>query len=102
MKQPMFSLDNTISITDLRQDIDSLTKRLAKYPFTVIFKNQDPFFIAVKPSWFKKEVLGREKTGQVLAQRQKAAAYFRKVAQEAGDWQATNVVIEMREKEKNI
>lgn len=100
MKQPMFSLDNIISITDLRQDIDSLTKRLAKYPFTVIFKNKDPLFIAVKPSWFKKKVLGKEKTGPVLAQRQKAAAYFRRVAQGVGNWQATKVVIQMREKEK--
>lgn len=101
MKQAMSPFDNTISITDLREDIDSLTKCLVKYPYAVIFKNRTPFFVAVEPSWFKKKVLGKRKTErQVLAKRQKIAVYFNQIARQAGDWQAADVVIKMREHEK--
>jgi len=98
MKQVMSPFDNVISISDLREDIDSLTRRLVKYPFTIIFKNGAPFFVAVEPAWFKKEVLGKKETKkQALSKRQKTAAYFNKIARRAGDWQAAKVVIEMRE-----
>jgi len=101
MKQVMSPFDNVISISDLREDIDSLTRRLVKYPFTIIFKNGAPFFVAVEPAWFKKEVLGKKETKkQALSKRQKTAAYFNKIARRAGDWQAAKVVIEMREQEK--
>lgn len=40
MSKETFSFDNIISITDLREDIDTLTKRLVRYPYTVIFKNR--------------------------------------------------------------
>lgn len=101
MKLTAFSLDNIISITDLREDIDSLRQRLAKYPYTVIFKNRSPFFIAVEPEWFQKEVLNQKKTkGLGSKNRQKAVRYFDKVARETGDWQAAKVVIKMREQEK--
>lgn len=90
--------ENTISITDLREDIDVLTDRLSKFPYTVVFKNRSPFFIAANPEWFKTEVLGREEG--TLDRRQKVAAYFRKVARQAGNWRAGRIVIDSREREK--
>lgn len=98
MKQTNNFFENTISITDLREDIDVLTNCLAKYPYTVIFKNRSPFFIAANPEWFKTEVLGREE--RTLDRRQKVAAYFKKVARQAGNWQAGKIVINSREREK--
>jgi len=101
MKQMIFSLDKIISITDLREDVHSLSERLAKYPYAVVFKNRSPFFIAVRPEWFQKEVINEGKIQKTaLIKRQQAASYFEKIAAKAGDWQAAKKVAEMREERK--
>lgn len=99
MKQANVFFENAISITDLREDIDTLTDCLAEYPYAIIFKNRSPFFIAVDPEWFKTEVLGKEK-GNLLDKRRKTVAYFKKIAKQTGDWQAAKTVVGFREKAK--
>lgn len=101
MKQTTIFWDNIISITDLREDIDSLNKCLTKYPYAAVFKNRFPLFIAVRPQWFREAILAEKETSQrSLSKRRKAASYFNKVARQAGDWQATKTVIKMREERK--
>lgn len=101
MNEEVFPYENIISITDLREDINALTSRLAQYPYTFIFKNRNPFFIAVEPTWFKEKILTKKtREKKTLIKRQKAATYFDKVAKKVGNWEATKLVIEMREQEK--
>lgn len=101
MNEKIFPYENIISITDLREDIDTLMERLTKYPYTFIFKNRNPFFIAVEPNWFKEKILTKKtREKKALTKRQKAATYFDRVAKEAGNWEATKLVVEMREQEK--
>lgn len=97
------AVDNIISITDLRRDIDVLKRRLKKNRYTWVFRNQKPFFAVVRPDEFwelrKSRDSVKEMEDEKRKRRHEAVKFFAKVRQEAGNWNATETVIRMRDEE---
>lgn len=92
-----------ISITDLRRDIDILTKSLDKNRYTYVLKNQDPLFVAVEPALFEDLRETQEYTkGMKEYRKQKigeAVKSFKEIREKMGSWPATETVIRLRDKE---
>ena len=86
------AIPNVISITQIRQDIDSLTDLLEKYPEVKVLRGQSILFHAVRPAaQFSKQ-----------QQRQEAAAFFKSVAEKykakKGEMSATEWLIRERDR----
>ena len=95
------AVDNMISITDLRRDIDVVKKRLERNRFTWVFRNQKPFFAVVRPDWFRELRRNRKDLAEEEKRRRRRNAYdsIMRIREEADNWNATEVVIKMREEE---
>jgi hypothetical protein len=92
-----------ISITELRRDIDTLTKKLDRIRYTYVLKNQEPLFVAVEPALFEdlqetqkyakeREKYRKQKIGEAMKS-------FKEVREKMGDWPATETVIKLRDEE---
>ena len=83
---------NTISITQIRQDIDALTDLLEKYPEVKVLRGQYVLFHAVRPA------AHTSKQQQI----QEAAAFFKSIAKKypvkKGEMSATTWLIRERDK----
>jgi len=97
------ALDNIISITDLRRDIDVVKERLERSRFTWVFRNQKPFFAVVRPDWFRELRRNRKNLAEEEKRRRRRNAYdsIMRIRKKAGNWNATEVVIKMRDEEAN-
>ena len=86
------AIPNVISITQIRQDIDSLTDLLEKYPEVKVLRGQSILFHAVRP----------EAHTSKQKQRQEAAEFFRSVAKKhkvkKGEMSATEWLIRERDR----
>ncbi len=86
------AIPNVISITRIRQDIDSLTSLLEKYPEVKVLKGQSVLFHAVRPS----------ATPTRQEKMKEAAAFFKTIAKKykgrKGEISATEWLIRERDR----
>lgn len=86
------AIPNVISITQIRQDIDSLTDLLEKYPEVTVLKGQSVLFRAVRP----------DAETEKQAKRKAAAMFFQTIAKKypvkKGELSATAWLIRERDR----
>ncbi len=87
-----YQFPNVISITKIREDIDSLTSLLEKYGTVSVLRGQEVLFEAVRPETEEEKKQRKLRAGESIMSAAKAYKYKR------GEKSLTKILIEERDK----